>query len=87
MSPRASSLSISVVGLALAGACLADDMGLGKTIQLIALLQLERQKAAEGTSVGPTLLVVPMSVLGNWKRELARFAPELKVLLFRDSNS
>lgn len=63
------------------GACLADDMGLGKTIQLIALLQLERQKAAEGTSVGPTLLVVPMSVLGNWKRELARFAPELKVHL------
>ena len=58
------------------GACLADDMGLGKTIQLIALLQHERER---GDSSGPTLLVAPMSVLGNWKRELERFAPELKV--------
>ena len=58
------------------GACLADDMGLGKTIQLIALLQHERER---GDSSGPTLLVAPMSVLGNWKRELERFAPELVV--------
>jgi len=56
------------------GGCLADDMGLGKTVQLIALLQHER---ASGKSVGPTLLVVPTSVVGNWQRELARFAPEL----------
>ncbi|MFZ4722153.1 MAG: DEAD/DEAH box helicase [Phycisphaerales bacterium] len=61
------------------GACLADDMGLGKTIQLIALLQHEREKAPEGEKVGPTLLVCPMSVLGNWHRELTRFAPELNV--------
>jgi SNF2 family DNA or RNA helicase len=61
------------------GACLADDMGLGKTIQLIALLQSERQSATEGERVGPTLLVAPMSVLGNWHRELTRFAPELSV--------
>ncbi|MBM4114073.1 MAG: DEAD/DEAH box helicase, partial [Phycisphaerae bacterium] len=61
------------------GACLADDMGLGKTIQLIALLQLERERSAEGERVGPTLLVAPMSVLGNWHRELTRFAPELQV--------
>ncbi|MBL9141610.1 MAG: DEAD/DEAH box helicase [Phycisphaerae bacterium] len=61
------------------GACLADDMGLGKTIQLIALLQHERQTAAEGDRIGPTLLVAPMSVLGNWHRELTRFAPELVV--------
>ena len=65
------------------GACLADDMGLGKTIQLIALLQSERQQPAEGAPeaerVGPTLLVAPMSVLGNWHRELTRFAPELVV--------
>ena len=61
------------------GACLADDMGLGKTIQLIALLQAERQVAPEGERVGPTLLVAPMSVLGNWHRELLRFAPELVV--------
>ncbi len=61
------------------GACLADDMGLGKTIQLIALLQHERQVATDGERVGPTLLVAPMSVLGNWHRELTRFAPELVV--------
>ncbi|MFO0961688.1 MAG: DEAD/DEAH box helicase [Phycisphaerales bacterium] len=61
------------------GACLADDMGLGKTIQLIALLQNERQLATDGERVGPTLLVAPMSVLGNWHRELTRFAPELVV--------
>ncbi|MFO0827992.1 MAG: DEAD/DEAH box helicase [Phycisphaerales bacterium] len=59
------------------GACLADDMGLGKTIQLIALLQHEREHAVE--RVGPSLLVAPMSVVGNWARELSRFAPELKV--------
>ncbi|MEV0088218.1 DEAD/DEAH box helicase [Saccharopolyspora sp. NPDC050642] len=57
------------------GACLADDMGLGKTVQLLALEALAR---AEG-SRGPTLLVCPMSVVGNWQREAARFAPALKV--------
>jgi SNF2 family DNA or RNA helicase len=56
------------------GGCLADDMGLGKTVQLIALLQHER---ANGGTIGPTLLVVPTSVVGNWQRELERFAPEL----------
>ena len=60
------------------GACLADDMGLGKTIQLIALLQHERSKIGNA-QIGPSLLVTPMSVMGNWKRELTRFAPELKV--------
>lgn len=59
------------------GTCLADDMGLGKTIQLIALLQHERFEATAG--VGPTLLVVPTSVIGNWERELDKFSPELKV--------
>ena len=59
------------------GTCLADDMGLGKTIQLIALLQHERTD--QSTIVGPTLLVVPTSVVGNWARELDKFAPELKV--------
>ncbi|HNO78054.1 MAG TPA: DEAD/DEAH box helicase [Phycisphaerae bacterium] len=58
------------------GACLADDMGLGKTIQLIALLLQERQK---NNAPGPTLIFCPMSVVGNWKRELERFAGELKV--------
>ncbi len=65
------------------GACLADDMGLGKTVQLIALLQHERALAREtgGEAVGPTLLVVPMSVIGNWVKETERFAPELRVLV------
>ncbi len=64
------------------GACLADDMGLGKTIQFIALLLHERQLAAEqGREVGPTLLFAPTSVLGNWRYEMARFAPTLRLLV------
>jgi SNF2 family DNA or RNA helicase len=60
------------------GACLADDMGLGKTPQLIALLlHLQEQDAIEH----PTLLVCPTSVLGNWEREVKRFAPSLKTLV------
>ena len=61
---------LSELGL---GACLADDMGLGKTIQVIDLL-LHRKKAKPGTS----LLVVPASLIGNWKQELQRFAPSLR---------
>jgi hypothetical protein len=75
------------------GPCLADDMGLGKTIQLLALLLHERQSAsASGTGVqpvnasvsediGPTLLVVPMSIVSNWRREAERFAPSLRILV------
>ncbi|MHC5002118.1 MAG: DEAD/DEAH box helicase [Planctomycetota bacterium] len=59
------------------GACLADDMGLGKTIQLISLLLWERPEA--GVSPGPTLLLVPTSLIGNWTRELNRFAPNLRI--------
>jgi SNF2 family DNA or RNA helicase len=58
------------------GACLADDMGLGKTIQLLALETLLRQQDLD---TGPTLLVCPMSLVGNWQREAARFAPGLRV--------
>jgi non-specific serine/threonine protein kinase len=58
------------------GACLADDMGLGKTIQLLALLIAERDA---GERRAPTLLVCPMSVVGNWQREAERFAPSLRV--------
>jgi len=61
------------------GACLADDMGLGKTIQLIALLQNEREQPAADSSPGPTLLIVPTSVVSNWVREIARFAKALRV--------
>ena len=59
------------------GGCLADDMGLGKTIQAIALLLRKR----EGDGVGPALVICPTSVVGNWKRELQRFAPELRVMV------
>ncbi|KAA0214179.1 MAG: DEAD/DEAH box helicase [Leptolyngbya sp. PLA3] len=62
------------------GACLADDMGLGKTIQLLALLLHEREHA-NGAIVLPTLLVAPMSVVGNWMHEIRRFAPQLKTLV------
>ncbi|MFJ3669126.1 SNF2-related protein [Streptomyces sp. NPDC090106] len=54
------------------GGCLADDMGLGKTITLIAL-HLQRDRPA------PTLVVCPASLLGNWQREIARFAPGVPV--------
>ncbi|WP_433353945.1 SNF2-related protein [Micromonospora saelicesensis] len=55
------------------GGVLADDMGLGKTVQLLALL------AGDSPEAGPTLLVCPMSLVGNWQREAARFTPGLRV--------
>ncbi|MFM9958581.1 MAG: DEAD/DEAH box helicase [Phycisphaerales bacterium] len=69
------------------GPCLADDMGLGKTIQLLAMLLHERRDDEAGTPriVAPTLLVVPMSIVGNWTREAHRFAPSLKVLVHHGS--
>ena len=61
------------------GGILADDMGLGKTVQAIATLVSEREDAGE--EVGPTLVVSPMSVSQQWAREIARFAPGLRVHL------
>ncbi|QLQ37197.1 DEAD/DEAH box helicase [Micromonospora robiginosa] len=55
------------------GGILADDMGLGKTVQLLALL------AGDPPDAGPTLLVCPMSLVGNWQREAGTFAPDLRV--------
>jgi superfamily II DNA or RNA helicase len=67
------------------GACLADDMGLGKTIQVIDLI-LQRKREQQGTkSHFSNLLVVPASLIGNWKQELTRFAPQLRVLLLHRS--
>lgn len=63
------------------GAVLADDMGLGKTVQVLALLIHESESAATSSVPGPTLLVCPMSVVGNWQRETERFAPGLRVLV------
>jgi len=58
------------------GACLADDMGLGKTIQVLTLLS--HIKAAAPKS-GPSLLVLPASLLGNWRAEAGKFAPHLRL--------
>ena len=60
------------------GACLADDMGLGKTIQAIAVM-LDWRKQRQSTRA--ILIVCPVSVLGNWRRELHRFAPTMRVTL------
>ncbi len=73
------------------GVCLADDMGLGKTIQVLSLL-LQLKKQAHATNAGsipaakpsqprPSLLIVPTSLLGNWQREVAKFAPQLKLFV------
>ncbi|MEV2213373.1 SNF2-related protein [Streptomyces sp. NPDC050997] len=61
------------------GCCLADDMGLGKTITLIAL-HLHRQ--TDAACAGPTLVVCPTSLMGNWQREIERFAPGTPVRRF-----
>lgn len=61
------------------GCCLADDMGLGKTVTLIAL-HLHRQ--SDPASAGPTLVVCPTSLMGNWQREIERFAPGTPVRRF-----
>nr|WP_261381295.1 DEAD/DEAH box helicase [Paenibacillus cremeus] len=68
------------------GGCLADDMGLGKTIQFITYLLLMREKrlqepSGEHEQAAPSLLICPTSVLGNWQKELQRFAPDLRIYL------
>ncbi len=57
------------------GGCLADDMGVGKTAQVLALLEQRRVAGA-----GPSLVVVPRSLIYNWMQEAARFTPHLRVL-------
>jgi len=61
-----------------AGGVLADDMGLGKTLQTITHLLREKRS---GRMDRPSLIVMPTSLVGNWKRELEKFAPELKVVI------
>jgi hypothetical protein len=65
------------------GGCLADDMGLGKTLQTISFLQylkLENKKAA------PSLIIAPTSLIFNWKNEIEKFCPTLKLLTFVGPN-
>jgi len=69
---------LSQLGL---GACLADDMGLGKTMQIIALLLVLKKKRYDK----PSLLVLPASLLANWKIELDRFGPTLNCLFIHRS--
>jgi len=71
---------MSLRGLELGG-CLADDMGLGKTIQVLGVLSMSRRNKEEGTD----LLVVPASLMDNWRQEIERFAPELNVLIAHPS--
>jgi superfamily II DNA or RNA helicase len=60
------------------GGCLADDMGLGKTVQVIALHLLRK--------TGPMLVICPASLLGNWEREIAKFAPGVRTHRFHGSS-
>ena len=66
------------------GGCLADDMGLGKTVMVLALLEARRAHRAEQAPgperPGPSLAVVPRSLVFNWKQEAARFTPKLRIL-------
>ena len=63
------------------GACLADDMGLGKTPQTLALIQRNWESGRKR----PVLLICPTSVVGNWQKEAAKFAPDLPVMVHHGS--
>jgi SNF2 family DNA or RNA helicase len=73
------------------GAVLADDMGLGKTITTLSLISHEQdaappEPAGRTIPAGPTLLICPMSIVGNWQREAARFTPHLHVHVHHGSD-
>ena len=65
------------------GACLADDMGLGKTVQILAFLEALRAQKPKGR----VLLIVPASLLGNWQKEAARFAPALSLEILHGAHA
>jgi len=63
------------------GACLADDMGLGKTVQMIAFLEYQRVHTE-----GQALLILPASLIGNWQKEIEKFAPEMPYQILHKSD-
>jgi SNF2 family DNA or RNA helicase len=72
--------------------CLADDMGLGKTLQVITCLLKEHEDYAaqiangqDVPSIKPTLVIAPTSVIGNWRKEIERFAPQLRTMVHQGS--
>jgi superfamily II DNA or RNA helicase len=67
------------------GGCLADDMGLGKTVMVLAMLDA-RRTGGESPAAGPSLVVVPRSLVFNWLDEAQRFAPKLRVLDYTGSS-
>ena len=73
------------------GACLADDMGLGKTIQVLSLLLVLRRKQTKvrtaDNAIAPSLLIVPASLIANWKGEIQKFAPSLRVFYAHPSET
>jgi superfamily II DNA or RNA helicase len=63
------------------GGCLADEMGLGKTVMVLAALEARRlERDRERSAPHPSLVVVPRSLVFNWRQEAGRFAPKLRVL-------
>lgn len=66
--------------------CLADDMGLGKTVQIIARLVNEKAELSQDLDYKPTLLIAPTSVLGNWRKEIEKFAPHLRAIVHHGSD-
>lgn len=68
------------------GALLADDMGLGKTVQTIAWLLSARSTSNEARSAPPALIIAPLTLLSNWRREFAAFAPQFKVYVHQGEN-
>lgn len=66
------------------GACLADDMGLGKTLQILALVSIWKREGVLKRL--PALLVLPATLLANWKNESAKFTPDLRLLLLHPSS-
>lgn len=68
------------------GGILADDMGLGKTIQTLAFLLKQHELNGKGAVLTPTLIICPTSLVGNWAKEAAKFAPSLKLLVVHGAN-